>query len=490
MEKEKDNIYSIEETRERIFSGIRKVSSIIQDTYGPSGGNTIVEDELLPFHRVSNDGKISIDKIKLADPVENMGANLVKEAANEAEKESGDGRKTTMLLTKAILDESQNVKDIPPVEIKRKLDKSLVKVLNHIDSWKKDIDVHDIGKVATIASENEYIGSLVQEIYEKIGKNGIIEIDNSNTFETTYEIKDGVRLLNCGFLSPYMANEMNKAVYKKPKILITKQKISSINDINPLFEKLQSNGDSEIVIFCDEIDASVAGALVYTHIRGVFKSLIIKAPILWKNWLFEDFAKMTGATIVEPLTGVTLKNVGIEHLGTCEKIITSKEETLVVGVKDLTEHIQYLKEQGTEESNLRASRLQTKAAILKVGANSESELHYISKKARDACNAAYLALQDGVVPGGGIALASYKGDDNDIGDTILVKALQVPMSIIESTTGKSHDSWSESVYDPTIVVKNAVKNAVSIAGTALTIKRAITLPKDTDKKPMPNMPLL
>jgi chaperonin GroEL len=476
-----DNIYK-QEGKDRVIAGIRKVVDFIKPSYGPGGGNIILEEDFYPFHSVRNDGKAIVDKIKLADPIENIGLSIIKEAGDRADKESGDGRKTTMLLVDAIFEEAKNHKDIFPMDLKRSLDECIPIIFESIDSQKKAITVDEVGKIATLSSENEMIGQLVQEIYQQVGKDGIIELDNSNTFDTFYEVKEGVRFRKARYISPDMAtdDEKNRAIYKKPPILVTKQKIGTISDLN-IFEKLEAEGIKECVIFCDDIDPGVATALVHTSKKAIFKSLVIKAPTLWKDWVFEDFAKLTGATIVSPESGVTLSNVEISHLGSCETLIVDRNETRVIGGQDITDHIKKLELASVddEQLKLRLSWLQTKVAILKVGGNSESELSHILKKAKDATSASYLALKDGVVRGGGMALneATTKLPDT-VGGKILKVALLAPLKQIKENMNLADDYFpDEEVLDPALVIKNAVRNAISIAGTNLTAKGVIITPR-------------
>lgn len=299
---------------------------------------------------------------------------------------------------------------------------------------------------------------------------------------------------------PYMTNDgKGKSVTMLvPKVLITKEKISTITQIDPIFKTLHGQGVNELVIFCDDIDPSVSEYIAGAHMQGVFKTLVIKAPTLWKDWLFEDFAKITGATIVNPVTGLSLKKLQMNHLGTCDKIVTTKEETVVIGIQDITAHIKALEENKNDDSMLRLAWLKTKAAVLKIGANSEVELRYKYLKAEDARNASYLALKGGVVVGGGVALlnASKKLPDT-IGGKILGVALEAPIRQIMKNAGHAEpeldklggnkgfdakkdmyvDMWKEGIVDPAIVVKNAIKNAISVAGTVLTAKVAITKAK-------------
>ncbi len=489
---QKDNLH-LKDGVGKVIAGIWKATSIIKGTYGAAGGNVIVEELGYPYHRITNDGKLIVEKMKFADPLENIGANVIKEAGDKADRDSGDGRKTTMILTEAIFREVASAV-ATPMDIKRSLDECVPLICKAIDDQKKNISVDEIKAVATISSESESIGAMLQEIYQKIGKDGIVEVDHSNLPETFYEVTEGVRLRGAKYFGEYSLTEVGKAVYKNPKILITKDKITSVDQLESIMRQLVAGGKNELVIYCDDIDMSVAARLALTHLQGGFKTLLIKAPVLWKDWLFEDFAKITGATVVNSKEGKTFKNLAIEDLGTCEKIITTKEETRVIGIKDITEYLKQLADQNTDESKLRASWLQTKVAILKVGANSESELSYVSKKAKDACNASYLALKDGVVPGGGVALyRAIKALPDTVGGNILAYALQYPIDQILENMGKddfdcSKDTFGEHVIDPALVVKNAVKNAVSIAGTVLTTNGVILIPHDDSiQKNMPGM---
>lgn len=247
-------------------------------------------------------------------------------------------------------------------------------------------------------------------------------------------------------------------------------------------------GRTELVIFCDEIDISVSTALAQAHMMGIqtqdgghfqFKTLVIKAPTLWKDWLYEDFAKITGAKIVDPAQGITLKNFQLAYLGICDKIITSKDETVVLGTKDISDHIKVLEDLGTDDAQIRLARLKTKTAILKLGANSETELSYVRGKALDARNASYLALNSGIVPGGGVALMrAIKDLPDTIGGKVLAKALKYPIThIAENMEVKVPKDWGDKVLDPANVVKSAISNALSVSSTVLTTKLVITKSK-------------
>lgn len=483
----KDNVYTGTEARKGLVTGLTKGVDAIKGSYGAAGSNAIIEEDVYPFSRTTNDGKTILHGISLADPLERMGLNILREVADKSDRESGDGRKSSVVLTGAIIEEGLKVLDkTTPMELKRSLNDCLPLILKSLDEQTTKITPKTLSPIATVASESPELGSLFQEIYEKIGRDGLVELDNSNLPLTSYDLIEGVRLLNCGFTYPYMANsdKGRKAVYKNPSVLITKQKIATINQLDPILKSLYSQGKTELVIFCDEIDLGVSQALASIHMQGVeikqgvslqFKTLVIKAPILWKDWLFEDFAKITGARIVDPAQGTTLKNFQLAYLGTCDKIITSKDETIVLGTKDITDHIKVLEDSGTDDAKIRIARLKTRTAVLKLGANSETELSYLHGKALDARNASYLALNGGIVAGGGIALLRAAETLPDtIGGKVLKKALKYPRNQICENMGIPEvKKFGDDILDPAIVVKNAITNALSVASTVLTTKLAI-----------------
>lgn len=465
---------------DKVIQGVTKATDAIRYTYGAAGGNMILEETLYPFHSIRNDGKAIVDKIKLADPLENIGANIIKEAGDKAEKDSGDGRKTTMILTEAILKGSLGQKELP-MDIKRSIDECLPIIIESLNKGKRNITVEEVKAVATIAAESEEIGNLLQEIYREIGVGGIVEIDNSNLPETFYEVTEGVRLHGAKLFGLYSTTEPGKAIYKNPKILISKDKITSVDQLEPILISLSQAGINELVIYCEDIDMSVASRLAMTHMQGGFKTLLIKAPVLWKDWIYEDFAAITGAIPIDSKEGRTFKNFILGHLGTCSKIISTQEETRVIGIQSIEEHIKMINEKALtdDQQKVRLAWLQTKVAVLKVGANSESELSYKSKKAKDACHASYLALKDGVVQGGGLALLqTLEQIPNTVGGAILHQALQAPFNQIMDNFGLKMMKVEDSIIDPAIVVKNAITNAISIAGTILTAKGCIIIHKD------------
>jgi chaperonin GroEL len=481
----KDNFLLGREAQEKFVKGVEKALEILKGSYGPAGSNVTIRRDMRPGYESTNDGKKILEGVILADPYEQIGFNTVKEVAEICDQKGGDGRKTGAILYAASIIEGYKSKE-NPMDIKRSMEESIPLIEAAILEQSKGITVDEVGKIASIASEDKNLGAIFQEIYQKIGADGIIELDNSGIPETSYEITEGVKLLNCKMMYPYMANtdKGRKCELKNPHILISKQKIASMSQLDPLIKSLVRNDTFELVIFCDEIELPVSQALAYLSMqesqiegkRVMFKTLVIKAPILWKDWIFEDFAKISGATIIDPAQGTNLKNFRFEYLGRCDKIVTSQTETIVLGTKDVSEHIQAILEKNTDDAKIRVSRLKTKTAILKLGADSESQLSHLRGKALDARNSSFQAMESGIVSGGGVALLkSIESLPDTIGGKILAKAFMYPIEIINENMNKKKNvvKWGDDVIDSTAVLINSTKTAISVAAQQLTTKGII-----------------
>ena len=420
---EKDNYLLGKEGITKIANGVAKGVEVIAETYGSGGFNADLEHQYIPGYMITNDGKQILDAIKLADKYENLGLNKLKEITAKIEKESGNGRKTAVLLAGAILKEGLKSK-LKPMQLMTSLNDCLPILLDNISKQSKAITYDDVGKVASIASENEKLGTIFQEIYNQIGKDGVVEIDNSGLTETFYEVMDGVRFRRCGFMYPYMTNdEKGKQLkYDNIPIIIVKDKITDIKQLDRVFKAITDSGYDKLAIFCDDIEKTVMGHLAFTHNgidmfgnpKKMVKNVVIKAPTLWKDWLFEDFAKVTGAKIIDQANGTPLSSFSNSWLGLCKKIVVEglgkDGETRILSDIDISDYRKSIEEKGDNDSMLRASWLKTKTAILKLGANSDSELSILRGKASDARNSSYLALQEGVVCGGGIAYINATKD--------------------------------------------------------------------------------
>lgn len=479
-------------------NGMKYATDAVRLSYGPKGMNAIIGHEFRPFHIVANDCDSIVQAIQCTDPVEKIGLEMLKELSAKANSDSADGRKTTLIIADTILEEALKA-NVSGIELKRELDALIPIIENEINKQKKEITENEVEAVATIAGESEIVGRLLASIYKRIGKNGIIIPESSGTFETTTSFIEGVRFIDTGYLSPFMSTEKGKAVYENPIVLVTKTKIEKDSEIEPLVQTA-INKSKALIIFCDDMDTGVAQRLIATHRANVAKILIIKAPILWKNYVYEDFAKVTGATIIEPASGLNFKNIELEHLGTCGRIEVGKEETVIMPSVDYSDHLKALQEENTNDAKLRLSWLQTKTCILKLGANNESELSYFRLKVADAINSSRLALKDGIVKGGGICLAQVANrlPKTEVGKLLwaalnspyiqLLKNSDLPLfPVQEDAIG-----FGDNVVDAALVVKNAVRNAISLASTVLTAGIVIHLPnkpKDNDKNafPMPTM---
>ncbi len=501
----KDNFLVGKEATDALIAGIRKGVKNIALSYGAFGSNAYNPADFRPFYTITNDGKTILDNTKCSNEFEQAGVNILCDITSKTERESGDGRKTAALIGGAIV-ESADTNDY--MGLKRSLEECLPSIIKSLDDQSKPTTLDDIKAIATISSESEMIGDKISEIYQHIGADGVIEIDTSNLPETFYEITDGVRLKRCGFMYPYMANsDRNRtATYYNPKVAVIKEKISNPNQLDKLFAMCSKSGLAELVLFVDEIDLSVCQDLAITHNGRLaqdgsvysFKTLVIKAPTIYKDVLFEDFAKVTGATIIDPGQGTSLKSFSLSWLGSASKISTTKEETVITGTQDITDHLRNLEERGQDVDKMRLFYLKTKTGILKLGANSDTELSHLKAKASDARNSAFLALSGGSVAGGGIALVNAINDlPNTIGGKVLKEALATPLRQLmknaniseeeidklidgkalspesygfNARTLKCGDLRKEGVIDPTIVVKNSVTNAISVAATALTTR--------------------
>lgn len=477
-----------------MMNGIKLATEAIRLSYGPKGVNAVVENQFYPYHEVANDAQTIIQAIHSDLYLEKRGLAFLKELMDKADKDSGDGRKTTCIIAEEILERGFQ-SGLSGIELKRELDLLIPVIESKIDEQKKSITENDVEAVATIAGESAELGRLLGEIYKQIGADGIIQPEGSGTYQTSYGIVEGVRFNGTGYLSPYMVHDEvarkegrreAEAVYENPIILVTKRKISHLNDINPLLDKLNSpeftriNGKKDLIIFTDDMDSGVASIMVKAHRDKILNILIIKAPTLWKQYIFEDFARVTGSTIVEDASGINFKTLELKHLGTCGKIVVDKDETTITGIADISDHVADLKSDGTDDSKLRLSWLQTKTAILKLGANNESELSYKRLKCKDAISSSRLAMRDGIVAGGGICLADIADQMPDtIAGGILQGALQAPLeqNCLNMGIGIPEDfNFGDDIVDASAVVKNAVRNAISLASTILTTGIVITIP--------------
>lgn len=378
------------------------------------------------------------------------------------------------------------------MDIKRSLEDCIPAIEAAIDAQKREITVDEVGMVATISAEDPQIGATIQEIYQQIGKEGIVHWDISKTSEDSYAIGTGITVEGATYASPYMCDadeagrNTNQIRLKNPKVLITKQKLTTGNDLATLGASLMAKEVRDLIVFCDEFEPLMVNDLILTRAKRGFRFVLVKMPTLWKDEWYEDLALASGAKVVDPAAGFPLKDAKVEDLGTFGNITITKEQTFIDGIEDLTDHINALKE-GDDSQQVRAARLNTKTARYFVGAHSDSALSYRRLKVEDAISAAWQALQGGIVIGGGLALASVKLPDT-VGGRILAKALKAPQEQIEKNMGATLSQRKledEHIYDPANVVKNAARNAVSVAAAVLTAATVVTLPRETTPQAQP-----
>lgn len=502
---------------EEMMAGIESVAKLLRNTFGGAGTAVIVEDTRRPYHKVINDCEQIIQALYIKDnDAQRIALDFLKELCDKQDKTAGNGRKTAILMgieiLKGVFGKPRAKAEL--INLKEELDALIPYVESEIDKRTTKITVDNVQGVATTASRNKETGRLLQEIYKQIGPQGILTIEGSKTYETSYKITDGVRFELTGMLSPEMVHDEDakkenrketKAVYENPLILVTKKKINHEDDINPLLREIGFSNLGEhkpLVIFTNDMDSNVASMLVNLHKNGTntfdgFSTqnvLIIKAPSLWQDYIFEDFAKCVGATIIEDKTGLNLKNMKLEHLGTCGKIEVDQEDTIITGIKDISQHVKSLYEKGDDDSLLRLSWLASKSALLKLGSNSQSDLSYKRLKANDANRSTYLALQYGVVPGGAKCLYDIGKDSVYLhgeeitteASKILSQALQAPMRQAMENYGKDYEDYleliTEDVVDASETVKKAVRNAVGIASTLITAPAIVYIPKKTPEE--------
>jgi len=502
-----DNLYVGDEGRSHLIKGIQKAAQAVGSTMGTRGSNALIQAIENPGYLATNDGITILQSIRFAHPIEDLGRRVLLEAVSRANKQSGDGSSTTTVLTAAIIEEGMKFisEHATPIDVKRSLETCLPKVEEAIKQQSVDITVDTVETVATISAEDDSIGSMIQQIYQQIGKDGIVYWDVSKTAEDSYSIGSGITINGAGYMSPYMcdANESgqntNQVRLKNPKILITKQKIVSALDFEKIGVALSSQAVTDLIVFADEVEPLVTNDLVKTRMMRGFRFIIVKMPTLWKDHWFEDIALASGATVIDPQAGKTLKDATLNDLGTVSDIIITAKDTFIDGINDMTEHIEKLKAEDTEETLHRAARLNTKTARYFVGAPSESALSYRRLKVEDAISAAYQALHGGIVPGGGVALihATKVLNMNYIGDMILARALAAPAMQIgknagvevdllkftdtvgfNSNTREYTDMIEAGIVNPTNVEVNALRNAISVAATVLSAPTITILPHE------------
>ncbi|MDP3963125.1 MAG: chaperonin GroEL [bacterium] len=514
-----------EQARRKMLAGVDKLADAVKVTLGPRG-RSVVLDKSYGTPTITNDGVTIAKEIDLPDKFENVGASLVKEVATKTNDVAGDGTTTATVLAQALIHEGlKNVEaGANPMALKRGLEKAAEAVVGELKRMAKTVDAskkEDIAHVASISARLPELGDKIAEVINKVGKEGVITVEEGQTFGITHEVVEGLQF-DRGYISPYMITnaERMEAEYENPHILLTDKKISSIHDILPLLEKIAQTGKKELVIIAEDVDGEALATFVVNKLRGTFNVLAMKAPGFGdrRKEMLEDIATVTGGKVISEEVGLKLENATIDMLGAAHRVIASKDNATIVGGKGdkdaIEKRVKMLKTQlaktessfDKEKIQERLAKLAGGVAVIKVGAATETEQKDMKLRIEDAINATKAALEEGVVPGGGVALLralvavdkiKLEGDEVT-GAAIVRRALEEPVRLIAQNAGldgavvasevkkgqgsygfnaallKYEDMMAAGIIDPTKVVRSALQNAVSIAGLFLTTEAVIT----------------
>jgi len=529
-----------DDARQKMFKGVQQLAKAVVATLGPKGRNVVI-DKSYGSPTVTKDGVTVAKEIELEDKFENMGAQMVKEVASKTNDVAGDGTTTATLLAEAIIKEGIRVisSGINAMELKKGIDKAVEIVNAELEKNAKKITTREeMKQVATIsANGDEEVGEKIASVMDKVGKDGVITVEESQTFGIDEEYVEGMKFDN-GYISPYMVTDTSRmeAVFENPKILITDKKISSIHDILPLLEKMAQAGQKNLVIIAEDLDGEALATLVVNKLRGTFITLAVKAPGFGdrRKEMLKDIAALTGGTVISEELGLKLEHASLEHLGEARKVIADKENTIIVDGKgkkaDVEARINEIKatlEKTTsdfdkEKLQERLAKLSGGVAVIKVGAASEVEMKERKHRIEDALSATRAAVEEGVVAGGGAALlkaidalSKIRGlsEDAKVGVDIVKRAIEYPAKRIaenagfegsvivanilakkddinygfDASTGEYVDMVKAGIIDPKKVTRSALQNAASVAGMFLTMEAAIT-EKPKEEKTGSTMP--
>lgn len=522
----KQILYS-EDARHKLARGVNILADAVKVTLGPKGRNVVL-DKGFGAPIITKDGVTVAKEIEAEDKFENAGVELVKEVASKTNDDVGDGTTTATVLTQSIVREG--MKNVTagsnPVALKRGLDRCVEAIVKELkENISKPVEEDEIANVASISANDKTIGKQIAEAMKEVGKDGVITVEESQSFGMEIETVQGMRF-DKGYVSPYMVTntERMEAEYNDAYILITDKKVSSIHDILPLLEKVAQSGKKELVIIAEDVDGEALATLVVNKIRGTFNVLAVKAPGFGdrRKEMLQDIAVLTGGRVITEEVGLKLDSATLEDLGQAHKVIATKEfTTLVKGkgeAKEVKERVVQIKKMIEQtDSEFDKSKLQERlaklaggVAIIKVGAATETEMKELKHRIEDAVGATKAAAEEGVVPGGGVALIrAIKALDGlkleseeAIAVGILRRALEEPLRMIaqnagvdgsvvveevkknsgnygyNAATNKYEDMVKAGIIDPTKVTRSALQNAVSIAGMFLTTEAIVTdLPK-------------
>ena len=521
-----------EEARRALGRGVDALANAVKVTLGPKGRNVVLEKKF-GAPTITNDGVTIARDIELEDPFENMGAQLVKEVATKTNDIAGDGTTTATLLAQAMIREGMRnvVAGANPMIIKKGIDKAVAALVDEIQSKAKTIESKaDIAQVATISSANEETGELIAEAMEKVGKDGVITVEESKSMATNLSVVEGMQF-DRGYISPYLVTDTDKmeAVLDDPYILITDRKISAIADILPILEQVVKQG-KQLAVIAEDVDGEALTTIVVNKLRGTFKALAVKAPGFGdrRKAMLEDIAILTGGTVISEELGRKLDSVTLEDLGRARQIRSTKEETTIVdgvGDKDaIAARVAQIKKQIAETTSdfdkeklqERLAKLADGVAVIEIGAATEVEMKDKKYRIEDALNATRAAVEEGIVAGGGTTFIdilpaldkiNVEGDEK-VGVNIVRRAIEEPVRQIADNAGLEGsvvveevkkagdgigfnalkneyvDMIKAGIVDPAKVTRSALQNAASIASMVLTTETLVA-DKPEEKPAMP-----
>ncbi|MBI2113413.1 MAG: chaperonin GroEL [Candidatus Wildermuthbacteria bacterium] len=531
-----------EDARKKLKAGVDKLANAVKVTLGPKGRNVVL-DEGFGSPTITNDGVTIAKKVELEDKIENIGAEIIKEVASKANDVAGDGTTTATVLGQAII--AEGLKNVTaganPLALKRGLEKGRDRVVEFLKTMSRNVSTkEETAQVAIISAEDAELGNLIAEVVQEVGKDGVITVEESQTFGIEKEIVKGLQF-DRGYISPYMVTnaERMEAAIEDPYILITDKKITSVQDILPALEAVAKVGKKEMVIIADDLEGDALATLVVNKLRGILNVLAIKSPGFGdrKKEMLEDIATVTGAQVISEELGLKLDKVELGQLGSARRVRATKDDTVIVEGKGAQDKIDariaqiraMIKETTSdfdkEKLQERLAKLVGGVAVIKVGATTEVEQKAKQHKTEDALAATKAAIEEGIVPGGGVALlraskelekleAELQDSEEKLGVKILKRAMEEPIRQIAQNSGKDgaviasevskkegsfgynaatdaiEDMIVSGVVDPTKVVRVALESAVSAAAMLLTTESIVAdLPeKESDKGKMPQMP--
>ncbi len=513
-----------EKALQSLKNGIDKINNVVKITLGPKGSNVILDKGYGSPH-ITNDGVTIAKEIELEDKIENLGVSIVKEASEKTSDSAGDGTTSAIVLATSMI--QTGIKNIvagaDPMSVKRGMDKAAKKVVASLKEVSKEVSKNeDIANVATISARDREIGEMIANVISTVGKDGVVTVEDSQTVGLSKEVVEGLQF-DRGYISPYMTTNTDKmeAVLEDPYILITDQKISVIKDLLPLLEKLVQAGSKELLIIAEDLDGEALATLVLNKIRGTFTAVAVKAPGFGdrQKEMLNDIGIITNGQVITADLGMKLEKVEVDMLGKAHKAIVNKDNTTIVGgvakKEKIEERVNQIKKQiencdsdfDKEKLQERLAKITGGVAIIKVGAPSEIEQKSIKDRIDDAVRATKSAVEEGVVPGGGVALIrclfsleniETSNDDEKTGIEIIKKSIEAPIRQIAENCGidgsvvidkvkNEKEIWfgydadklvygnlmEKGIIDPTKVVRAAFENAVSVASMFLTTKAVV-----------------